>query len=373
MHLWLGWVLGGVWALQGLTGAILVFHRDLDRAGLHATSGPARSLDDLVATAARAQGGRPIAIGLYYPEPSVLGVTFDRPAQGKRTVLVDAATGRPLGLRERSPASPTGENIWRWVYNVHHSLLLGQRGEWLLGASGLLLLTMAGSGVWLGWPRAGQWRAAFAARRWRTRLQKAFGWHRAVGLCAATALALSAVSGAIMDFGKPLRLWAERHAGYVSPYKPEPGPVPLRPIGADRALALATRALPAASLTSISLPTPASPVYLVRLRHSEEWRTWSGTSLVVVEAETGKILSTYDAAHGPLANRIIDSAFPLHSGELAGLPGRILVMLGGLALPVLYLTGLWAWFRRRHHAGRKDGLSLRADASSPESHGRTES
>ncbi|CAA9536468.1 MAG: hypothetical protein AVDCRST_MAG91-3426, partial [uncultured Sphingomonadaceae bacterium] len=29
LHLWLGLVVGGVWALQGLTGAMLVFHREV--------------------------------------------------------------------------------------------------------------------------------------------------------------------------------------------------------------------------------------------------------------------------------------------------------------------------------------------------------
>lgn len=347
-HIWLGLSLGGLWALQGFTGAMLVFHRDLDRAGLAAMSGPPRSLDELVAVASRAIDGGPEAIGLHYPDGSILGVTFGDAAAGRRTVLMEAASGRILGLRERTPVSPSGGNFWRWVYNLHHSLLLGERGEWLLGLSGLLLLTIAGSGAWLGWPRRGQWRAAYSARRWRTRVQQLFGWHRAIGLVAALALVLLAASGAMMDFGKPLRAWAERNAGYQPPYRAKPGPMPKRTIGADRALALALAALPDAALTAISLPTRKSPVYQVRLRRPAEWRIWSGTSLVVVDAGSGSILATYDAANGPLANRILDSAFPVHSGEVAWLPGRILVFVAGLSLPVLYLTGLWAWLRRRH-------------------------
>lgn len=347
IHLWLGLTVGAVWAVQGLTGALLVFHRDLDRSALSTTFGRSRSLDDLVVKAGRALGTRPGSIGLYYHDGSVLGVTFSDPGAGKRTVLIDAASGRILGVRERTPVSPDGRNFWRWVYNVHHSFLLGERGEWLLGTSGLLLLTMAGSGVWLGWPRRGQWRAAFSAGRWRTRVQKLFGLHRAIGLVAAIALALLAVSGAMMDFSKPLRAWAQRHAGYQPPFRPKPVPLLKKTIGADRALALAINALPDSSLTSVSLPTPKSPVYQVRLRRPGEWRIWSGSSFVLIEAGSGRILSTYDAANGPLANRILDSAFPVHSGEAAGLPGRILVALAGLSLPLLYATGLWAWLRRR--------------------------
>lgn len=350
LHLWLGLTLGALWAVQGLTGAMLVLHRDFDRAGLTAMPGPPRPLDELVARAARGMGGEPEVIGLYYPDGSILGVTFGDAAKGKRTVLMEASSGKILGIRERTPASPDDGNFWRWFYNLHHSLLLGERGEWLLGISGLLLMAMTGSGVWLGWPRRGKWRAAFAARRWRTRVQKLFGWHRALGLACAVALTLLAASGAMMDFGKPLRAWAQRHAGFQPPYQPKPGPLPARTIGADRVLALAITALPDGAFTAISLPTPKSPVYQVRLRRPGEWRTWSGTSLLVIDPRSGRILAAYDAANGPLANRILDSAFPVHSGEVGWLPGRILVLLAGLSLPALYLTGLWAWLSRRLRA-----------------------
>lgn len=346
-HLWLGLTLGLVWALQGLTGAALVFHRDLDRAGFTPTAGASRSLDELVEAASRTIHSRPESVGLYYPDGTILGVTFPDPRQGKRTVLVDAASGAVVGMRQRTPASPAGGNLWRWVYNLHHGLLLGERGEWLLGASGIVLVITAISGVYLAWPRRGQWRTAFAARRWRSRLQKLFGWHRVVGLVAASALILLAVSGATMDFGKPLRTWAEDHAGYRPPYKPKPGVLPGGLIGAERARVMALARFPDAAFTSVTLPSERSPVYQVRLRQPGEWRKWSGTSLVTLDPGSGRILAAYDAANAPIANRIIDGAFAVHSGEIAALPGRILTVAAGLSLPLLYLTGLWAWLRKR--------------------------
>jgi len=346
-HLWLGLTLGSVWALQGFTGAALVFHRDLDRAVFVPTEGAPRSLDELVAAASRTVHARPESVGLYYPDGKILGVTFPDPRQGKRTVLVDAASGTVLGMRQRTPTSPADGNLWRWVYNLHHALLLGERGEWLLGASGIVLVITAISGVYLAWPRRGQWMAAFAARRWRSRLQRLFGWHRAVGLMAAVALTLLAVSGAIMDFGKPLRAWAEGHAGYRPSYKPMPGALPGRLIGAQRARELALVRFPDAAFTSVALPSERNPVYQVRLRRTGEWRKWSGTSLVTLDAGSGRILAAYDAANAPIANQIIDGAFAVHSGEIAALPGRILTVAAGLSLPLLFLTGLWAWLPRR--------------------------
>ncbi|WP_375293324.1 PepSY domain-containing protein [Siccirubricoccus sp. G192] len=42
----------------------------------------------------------------------------------------------------------------------------------------------------------------------------------------------------------------------------------------------------------------------------------------------------------------------LHGGALLGMPGRILVFLSGLAMPVLFATGLAAWLLRRRNRRR---------------------
>ena len=49
----------------------------------------------------------------------------------------------------------------------------------------------------------------------------------------------------------------------------------------------------------------------------------------------------------PLTNMAADAAFSLHSAEIAGPASRLLLMLAGLSLPALYVTGIWAWWRKR--------------------------
>lgn len=347
IHLWLGLAFGLLWSVQGLTGALLVFHRELDRPAGALVSRSAKSLDILIAAASRSKRAQPESIGLYYPDPALLGVTFADPAGGKLTVLVDSTTAEVIADRRRTPSTPANGNGWRWIYNLHHGLLLGERGEWFLGASGLVLLTMAFSGIYLGWPRRRQWRAAFAAMRWRTRLQQLFGWHRAVGLLAASALLLLSVSGALIDFGKPLRAWAEVYAGYRPPFKLAPAPVPDRLISAQQALERASAYFPGAKFVSLTMPTDKTPAYQIRMLLPGEWRSWSGTSLATIDPVSGSILDTYDASRAPLTNRILESAFAVHSGEVAGLVGRLLTFIAGLSLPLLYVTGIWAWLRKR--------------------------
>jgi uncharacterized iron-regulated membrane protein len=36
-----------------------------------------------------------------------------------------------------------------------------------------------------------------------------------------------------------------------------------------------------------------------------------------------------------------------HNGEAFGLPGRLAILLSGLSLPLLYVTGLRIWWRKR--------------------------
>lgn len=349
VHLWLGLTLGLIWAAQGLTGTLLVFHREADKAALGAPPPGALRLDTLVAAAARTQSAPPESIGFYFADPgrpNVLGVFFAASDGGKRTVLVSTSTGAVLADRHRMPTVPDG-NLARWLYNLHHYLLLGENGGLLIGASGLFLLITALFGMWLGWPRHGQWRAAFAVRNWRTRLQRLFGWHRAGGLLVGLALVLLALTGAAMSFGKQLREIAPQLVAYRLPYRVEPVALPKHSIGADKAVAIARQALPQGEFVSVGLPLAKSAVYQVRLRTPGEWRTWSGTSVVTVAPESGRVLDVYDAASAPLANRVLESAFAVHSGEVAGTVGRVLVLLAGLSLPVLYITGVWAWLRKR--------------------------
>ena len=53
LHLWLGLIVGLFWALQGLTGASLVFHRELDRLATPTVAGPMISMDAIAARAPR--------------------------------------------------------------------------------------------------------------------------------------------------------------------------------------------------------------------------------------------------------------------------------------------------------------------------------
>lgn len=355
LHLWLGLTVGLLWVLQGLSGAALVFHREIDRwahperAG---TAGPMAPLDRLIAAAAERTDAMPKRISMVDTRPDIVMADYEGLDGEGRQLFLDAATARVLSERLQEPAAPGGGSTSRFLYVLHERLTAGETGETIVGLSGLLLFTSVGMGLWIGWPRV--WRGVARVSAWRSRPQKLYGWHRLVGLASGFALLAIVPGGIYMIFSEPVRNVAAAVVPHQRPFKPLPiAEAPSRWFPAQAAIDAAHARFPEAAFARAGLPTLKTPVYAIRLLQPGEVRAWSGTTTVTVDAVTGKVLDVYDPLTAPLSNRIADAAFSVHNGEIAGVIGRLLVMLTGLSLPVFYVTGLWLWLakqRRRRMA-----------------------
>lgn len=349
IHVWLGITLGFFWALQGLTGGLLVFNRDVERWTLHETaSGPVLPLDQLFSKAASAAGAPVREVETFGPARTLFMAYYDDRNGHARSLVIDGRSGAVRDWRDPEPKLPAGGSAWRWLLHLHEAVLMGDRGGMLVGASGVLLISsLIGGGV-LGWPRAQRWAAAFSTRRWRTTGQKLFGWHRMMGIVILLPLGFTALCGAYLALAPEIKPLLIAHAGYRPPYKAAPAPrLPAHMISAQSALDRARAAFPDASLVRAIRPSAKTPVYTFRLLQPGEARRWAGTTTVSVDPATGRILNVYNPLRGPLANALTDDIYPMHTGEIGGLGARLLLMFAGLALPVLYVTGVWAWFHRR--------------------------
>lgn len=348
LHLWLGLTIGLLWALQGMSGALLVFHRDIDRfAGPVVSAGPMVSLD-MIAEHARNAAEAPIErIGILDDHGAVLAADYHDRAGIARLKLIDAASGRIVGAREREPPLPTTGSAWIWLYRFHDSLAGGDHLAVIVGLSGFILFASVAAGLVIGWPRRGAYRAAFAVYRWHSRDQKLYGWHRVGGLIAGLVLLITVPCGIYMIFAADVRPYIARLVPHSLPFRATPVSALPAPMITPQQAYLAGRAhFPAAAFVSLTIPSVKAPVYTVRLRQDAEPRAWAGMTSVTIDPASGRTLHVYDAVEAPLSNQIVDAAFAIHSGEISGIFGRILVMLAGLALPTLYVTGVWAWLRR---------------------------
>jgi uncharacterized iron-regulated membrane protein len=358
IHRYIGLVLGLELSLVGLTGSLLVFHKTIDawlnpRLLTTKERGARTSIDNIFAAARAAV---PQAVGpdasISVHVPSRMDGTYlawvkipGETAEDVRwqQVSLDPYTGAVRGVREQDTS------LISLLYSLHYTLLLGEWGETAVGISGLLLLLSVFSGVYLWWPRRGKIGQALTInfRAGRTRLN--FDLHRVSGLYVGLVLLVVSFSGISMIFPRYAQLMVRMFlpvsdAPRALKSMPQPGRSPIAP---SRAIAAASSVFPDADLTSIDLPSMGPEgAYVVRLRQPGEVRKSGGASVVWVDQYRGDILHIRNPRTMSAGDRFLLWQFPLHNGEAFGLPGRIVILLSGLSLPLLYVTGLSIWWRK---------------------------
>ncbi|UEP31834.1 PepSY domain-containing protein [Burkholderia sp. B21-007] len=87
---------------------------------------------------------------------------------------------------------------------------------------------------------------------------------------------------------------------------------------------------------------------------------------VWVDAYTGAIVGARDVAAQSTGDTFLAWLHPLHSGEALGLSGRIAVLVSGLALPLLFVTGILRWRHKNavKRAGRSE-VAIKVGESAP--------
>ncbi len=347
VHRWASLLAALFWLVQAATGTFAVFHWEIDDATV---AGDLRPLDlgaierRVAELAAPGSGRRVDSIWSTAGAPNRFDIFLEAtPPDRSRVVRVDGA-GVVLRTRadgERIAAGGLADSLVR----LHQSLLAGDPGKWVVGASGLLLLCNFVLGAVVAWPRRGQWRRALAPARASAGAARFYAWHRALGLWAMAPAACLVAAGVLLA----LEGATERVIGPAAVDPPAlsmpAGSAPRIGIAAAARLALAR--YPGAALSGIGFPTPDSAWWAIRLRQPGELRRAYGKTRVYVSAADGETVVEFDALRAPAGRRFVDSLFSFHTGEMAGLPGRLAVAGIGIWLATMNLLGLALWSARR--------------------------
>ena len=231
---------------------------------------------------------------------------------------------------------------------LHQTLFAGDTGKLIIGMSGLLLLSSIVMGVVLAWParaRAGQWRAVLLPKHAKPGAARRYAWHRAAGLWMALPAAILVTTGMLMTIEHSLERWLGQD-GTPAELTAAPA-VAGQPIGAADAIKSALARFPSAEFSGTSMPDAEQPWYRVRVRQPDEWRRAYGTTVVYVSAVDGNVLLAEDALRAPTARSFIDNLYPIHTGEWAGLPGRLVSLAVACWLLTMLVLGLGLWWIRR--------------------------
>lgn len=379
LHRWIGLATALFLALAGLTGAVIAFERELDawlNPDLFDTPRESRGAAALPVPELirRTEAAEPAVLVTYAPlrlapgRSAVFSVAPrpGAPDPGYSQVFVDPATGRRLGTRQWGAVHFDLRHLVPLLFELHTNLKLpGSIGPWLMGTVAILWAFGSVFGLVLTLPRRSphgpktrsfwnQWRPAWQVKRGAPAARLIYDLHRAPGLWFWAVLVVLSATGAYLQLGHDLLRPA---LARLAPLTPDPLERTPPAHDADRANARtaddlaaiverarafgAERGWPA--LDDVWLDTGAA-VYRVGFGDHHGW----GFSVPRVYLDLdGRVLGTDAPDQGTLADRVVRAAFPLHSGQAAGLPGRALIGTTGLAVCLLSVTGVVLWVRRR--------------------------
>jgi uncharacterized iron-regulated membrane protein len=340
VHRWLGLGAAAFWLVQALTGMLIMFHwelRDASIATFHRPTDLAaieRRIEALAPPAtARSVGsvwttaGLPDRYDIFFTDAR--GVARSARVAGDGTILRGPTEG--------------ADDIFGTLVGIHHDLLAGETGEWIVGISGILLLTNLAAGLTMAWPRRGAWRGALRPLAKGPAPVRLYSWHRALGLWLAVPAILLVATGTMLRFATGIG----EMAGVEQPSLPSIPPSDDQPIGFATAAQAALGAIPGSTLTAVTFPTGGDATYQILVRAPDEIRRAYGASLVFVDANNGRVRGAYPIAEADGRRAFMSVLFPIHTGEVGGLAGRLVALTLGAWLATMVGLGVLLWLRRR--------------------------
>jgi sulfite reductase (NADPH) flavoprotein alpha-component len=367
-HWLFGITAGLVLATMGLTGATLSFETEIlellnpDVLQVAPQDQPKLSPMELVERVQPAMPDRQIGI---------VGVSIDPGAPARLGFAPTAAKpGAEANAKPRfefhyanpytaellgSERALRGHEQLHFLEDVHRKLAAGETGKAITGASTLILIYMCLSGLYLRWPRhARNWRA-WLQLHWR-RKGRHLLWelHTVAGTWVLLIYLMSALTGLYWAYDwyrdGLLALTGTPRPEKQAPPSSERLPTP----DFSRAWAVFQRESGGYSMATLRLPTlPGQDLQILYLpagpAHDRAFSKFTAAPL------TGKITAHERYAEKTAGGRLVSSLFPLHSGSFFGLPGRIVVLLASLTMPLFAITGWMLYLdrRRKKRIGRK--------------------
>ena len=350
VHKWTSLVCTLFLLMLCVTGLPLIFLEEISLAtGAEPTVAAAApgakpvALDVLIEKAkAEYPGEVPLFLGWDPHQPIIyvnLGLRPDTPPPQMHTALFHAYTG------ELVPAPQFNEGVMYVIARLHIEMLAGLPGKLFLGAMGVLFAVAIVSGVVLYRPFMTKLPFGTVRRDRSTRL-KWLDLHNLLGVVATGWLAVVALTGVINTLDEPLYAsWqANEVAALTKAWDGKPAPTQLGSL--DQAVNEALAARPGLVPGFVSYPGTGYSgahhygVYMVGVTPLTE-RNYQP---VLVDAVTSKLTAV--PQWPPLMSAMYLSQ-PLHFGDYAGLPLKILWALLDVVAIVVLVSGLYLWLGRR--------------------------
>ncbi|HBR52028.1 MAG TPA: peptidase [Nitrospira sp.] len=394
IHRWAGLVMAGFLIIVGLTGSLLAFYPELQRAlNPHwyrdrqpSTWLPAAALAEQVE--ARDTRVRVIRVELHafdetttaWVAPRLDPATHELVELDADRLILDPATGDVLDRRRYAAITQGWGNLMDFIYALHYALALDMTGMWILGICALVWTLDCFVGFYLTFParqpRGGQaggvqkqarsswwsrWKPAWLVKWGSSAYRLNFDLHRAGGLWTWVLLLIFAWSSVFMNLWDTVYTWTtQAFVEYHMPWTEVP--VLAQPLEQPQLSWREAQARGEALIVEQAAQhrfVVEQPVALgfdaergtytwqVRTNREIDDRSRRWTTQVFFDAETGALKFTLLPSGQYTGNTITNWLYALHMANVFGLPYRILVCLVGLVVTMLSITGVYIWWKKR--------------------------
>jgi uncharacterized iron-regulated membrane protein len=384
LHRWFGLAVAVFLFISGATGAIISWDHELDAALnptlFHANSAnrgtvagtpkPGLELANIV------EAREPKLRVTYVMNESEPGHTSTMmveprldPATGKpyelgyNQIAVDPVTAEIQGKRMWGAISLSPENLLPFLYKLHYTMHLPdvggiELGIWLMGIIGIVWALDCFIALWLSFPNRKSWRKSFAFR-WKDGGHKLnFDLHRSGGVWVWGLLLILAVTSVSMNLNNQVMTPLVKMFSTVTPTAFDTR----TPVAPDKVV---EPKVSREQVTRLAIEegrrrgfdVPAGGVFYSSMfglygvgffeAGNDHGDVGLGNAWLYFDAATGAPAGTRIPGTGSAGDLFIQAQFPLHSGRILGLPGRIFISFMGALVAMLSVTGVVIWMRKR--------------------------
>ncbi len=397
LHRWFGLGMALFLFQAGLTGALIAWDHEIDgllnpelyraESAPGATALPALRLAEIVEAKDPRLEVTFLPLGVEPGHALLLSVEPRRdPSTGKPfelgfdQVAVNPTTGEIQGQREWGKISLSRQQVMPFLYKLHYSLHIPdasgvELGLWFMGIVAVVWMLDAFIALWISFPSLKAWKKSFAFRFGKGGYRLNFDLHRSGGVWAWLLLLPLAVTAVSMNLNRQLvRPIVESFSPLAeSPFAARQPDEDKYVREAPRA-EIIERARVDAQALDLSRPlgalfySPLFGVYGVGFYEpgNDHGDGGLGNPWLYYDGKTGLPAGTELPGRGSAGDLFMQLQFPLHSGRILGVPGRVIVTLLGLVVAMLSVTGVIIWAKKRKVrllGGARDTRAERAPRS----------
>ncbi|WP_160714683.1 PepSY-associated TM helix domain-containing protein [Chitinophaga solisilvae] len=394
IHLYLGLAAGLVITISCITGALLVFEKELTEAFNHdryyvQPAGNRLPLDEIAAGVKKQVPGAGISRIQVFADPArTLAVVLDEKKGGKEN--------KAAGEGKKQPAKPGGEKgkkekggrtayvnpytgkiielysyqktFYYRIFSLHRWLLAGDTGKMITGISTLIFFFILLTGIILWWPKTRN------ILRQRLKVKWDSGWkrinhdmHIVLGFYTSLFLFVSVFTGLTWSFE-----WFNKgmYAALGTSPKAMEAPASVADTAAthstisyEAALAQVKQQAPDAVYYSLSAPKDkdTAAAFTVSLLPAGALHE-GATTTYYLDQFSGKVLQSQTFAERNLGQKIRGTIKPLHTGSIFGMPSKIFALILALLGATFPTTGTILWINRTMKKKKPRKVVLRAAA-----------